>query len=90
MNHLNSNKKKNNSIETSATAAKAFWLATTIIFVVAIAGVTTIPPLTAQAFIDPTTGGRTEPKAPMAVSQDGNMAITCMLCGGQTGQETGK
>jgi hypothetical protein len=26
----------------------------------------------AEAFIDPTTGSRTEPKAPMAASQDGN------------------
>jgi hypothetical protein len=44
----------------------------------------------AEALADPNNGERTEPKAPMAVSQDGNMAITSMLYGGLTGQETGK
>jgi hypothetical protein len=70
--HLNNNKKKNNNI---ATAARVFSLAT-IILVVAIVGVSTIP-LTALAsrfgggeetgFIDPTSGQR---KAPAVVSGD--------------------
>jgi hypothetical protein len=67
MYNLNKNNKKYNTI---VTAAKVFSLAT--IIVAAIVGVTIIPPLTAQAFIDPTTGGKTEPKAPMAASEDGN------------------
>jgi hypothetical protein len=67
MHNLNKNdKNKNNTI---ATAAKVFSLPT--ILVVAIVGVTIIPPLTAQAFIDPTMDER-QPKAPMAASEDGN------------------
>jgi hypothetical protein len=65
MKHLNKNEKKNNSI---VTAAKVFSLAT--ILAVAIVGVTIIPPLAAQAYIDPTI--LREPKAPMAASEDGN------------------
>jgi hypothetical protein len=71
MHNLNNDKKKKNTI---LTAVKVFSLAT-IILVVAI-GVTT--PLTAlyllqsaEAFMD-LNSLRTEPKAPMAVSQDGN------------------
>ena len=41
------------------------------ILIVAIVGVTIIPPLTAQAYIDPN-NLRTEPKAPMAASEDGS------------------
>ena len=67
MHNLNKNdKNKNNTI---GTAAKVFSLATILAF--AIVGVTIIPPLTAQAYIDPTTGLR-EPKAPMAASEDGS------------------
>ena len=67
MHNLNKNdKNKNNTI---ARAAKVFSLAT--ILAVAIVGVTIIPPLTAQAFIDPTMDER-QPKAPMAASEDGN------------------
>jgi hypothetical protein len=65
MYNLNKNNKKYNTI---ATAAKVFSLAT--ILIVAIVGVTIIPPLTAQAYMDPNT--LREPKAPMAASQDGN------------------
>jgi uncharacterized protein (UPF0333 family) len=69
MKHLNNNKSKNNSI---VTAAMLLSLATILV----IAGVTT--PLTALASRTGGEGfedihvGRSEPKAPMAVSEDGN------------------
>jgi hypothetical protein len=58
---------RNNS---KITAAKVLSLAT--ILVIAIVGVTIIPPLTAQAYIDPLSNLVREPKAPMAASEDGN------------------
>ena len=67
MYNLNNNDKKENN--TIARAAKVFSLAT--ILAVAIVGVTIIPPLTAQAFVDPL-ADRREPKAPMAASEDGS------------------
>src|SRR5919204_192190 len=62
MEHLNNNKKNN----TIVTAAKVFSLAT--ILAVAIVGVTIIPPLTAQAYMDPN-NLKTE-KAPAVISGD--------------------
>jgi hypothetical protein len=68
MNHLNNNKKKNNTI---ATAAKVFSLAT--ILVVAISVTTPLTALyllqSAEAYTDPSTLHRTE-KAPAVVSGD--------------------
>jgi hypothetical protein len=65
--HLNNNKKRNNAI---ATAVTAFMLAT--IIVIATAGPTTIIGInrSADAFVIPGLGGRTDSKAPVAVSGD--------------------
>jgi hypothetical protein len=64
----NNKKKKNNTI---ATAAKVFSLATIIVIIVAAAGTTIIGiNWSADAFVIPGLGGRTDTKAPSVVTGD--------------------
>ena len=64
----NNKKKKNNTI---ATAAKVFSLATIIVIIVATAGTTIIGiNWSADAFVIPGLGGRTDTKAPSVVTGD--------------------
>jgi hypothetical protein len=66
--HNLKNKKKNNVIVTAATL---FTLAT-IVFATTSMAPSAQGSRSEDGFINPTTGLRSEPKAPMAVSQDGN------------------
>jgi hypothetical protein len=73
MYHVNKNKKKKNNVK--VTAAMFFTLATIIILIAGTTAVIVSMPLlsaSAQRFMDRESNLALEPKAPMAVSQDGN------------------